>query len=367
MDGRVYWIWMQKIFGAGSSKPARILEQFSTPMAFFEAGEQQWRGLGIFTSRELKAMLTFSLEEAEEILKKSEQSCRVVTPDQDEYPQCLRDIHSPPCALYVKGKIPDVDHIPAIAVVGTRDATLSGKRVAFQLSSQLAKAGAVVVSGGALGIDAAAHKGALQSGGCTVCVLGCGLEFPYLKENEGIRDAAALNGAVITEYPLDTPGSKTTFPVRNRIISGLSAGVLVVEAAAKSGSLITADLALEQGRDVFATPCSIDNPVSWGVNGLLKSGAKPVTCAADILEEYSQRFSKRIMLTQEPPVRTPKKELLSTEARTVYGALTTEPTQFSSLEQRTGLSIPQLMAALTELELAEIIQSYSGRRYSLPL
>ena len=395
IDSRAFWVWLQRALGAGSGKPRRILSVFPGPREFYEAGRREWTMLGIFTQKELFAMESFSPEEAQETVRRSEElGHRVVTQESAEYPQCLRNIHNPPCALYVRGSLPDFDALPSVAVVGTRGATFSGRKIAFGLSCQLAGAGAVVVSGGARGIDTAAHKGALQAGGKTVCVLGCGLDFPYLMENAGLRDSIALCGAVISEYPLGTPGSKRAFPIRNRIISGLCDGTLVVEAAAKSGSLITADLALEQGRDVFAVPCGLDNPVSRGVNNLIKTGAVPVSSGYEILEQYRSRYPGKIRFEKErnlsgllrgapasagqrkPPApsrraepkgeRAPCGAEFSADARAVCAQIGPEPVPFSVLGQKTGLDAARLLSALTELELGEKIESLGGRRYRLP-
>ena len=388
---KIYWIWLQHALGGGGAKPRRVLETFDSVRSFYGAGRREWTALGIFTQRELGLMETYSLGEAERLLEECARlGHQVLTPESENYPRCLKDIHSPPCVLYVKGELPDVDETPAVAVVGTRDATLSGRKIAFYFGFQLAKAGAVVVSGGAKGIDTAAHKGALQAGGKTVCVLGCGLEYPYLLENAGLRESVAQSGALLSEYPPQTPSSKMAFPIRNRIIAGLCAGTLVVEAAAKSGSLITADLALEQGRDVFAVPCGIDNPVSGGVNNLIKSGAVPVSNAADILEQYRSRFPGKIHLSggenaartlatasaapkkpkgekpEEKPEHAPEIVGFSADASAVYALLSGEPVHLSALEAQTKIPMPRLLGALTELELGGKIQAHGGRRYSLP-
>lgn len=380
-DQRAYWVWLQHAMGGGSQKPHRIFSYFRTPQAFYEAGEREWRLLGFLTQKEISLLSGYSLEEATAVIEYCERvGQQVITPQSEIYPQCLTNIHNPPCVLYVKGELPQVDSCPAIAVVGTRNATNAGVKIAFEFGYQLAKAGAVVVSGGALGIDTAAHKGALQAGGKTVCVLGCGIEYNYLMDNASLRTAIAQSGAVVSEYPFNMPPSRMSFPIRNRIISGLSAGTLVVEAAGKSGSLITANLALEQGRDVFAIPCGIDNPVSEGVNNLIKSGAKPVSCAKEILEEYTYRFPNTIQITDahmspvavfvsERKQNTQPQQLnpaeFSADAVKLYAQLTTAPRHISELEQMSGLTAQQTLSAITELELAEKICSQSGRRYCL--
>ncbi|MBE6832004.1 DNA-processing protein DprA [Faecalispora sporosphaeroides] len=423
-----FWVWLQHGLGAGSGKVRRVLSCCTGLREFWEAGPQFWELQGLFTARELSALRAFSPRDAQRIADRCEKSgIRLLTPEEEGYPRSLWEIANPPCVLYVKGQLPAVDEMPAIAVVGTRDATISGKKIAFSLSYQLARAGAVVISGGARGIDTAAHRGALQARGKTVCVLGCGLEHPYLMENAGLRDWIAESGAVISEYPPDSPASRAAFPIRNRIISGLSCGVLVVEAAAKSGSLITADLALEQGRDVFAVPCGIDNPVSRGVNTLIKNGAVPVGGAAELLEQYLDRFPGKIRMSgkENPdapfaviPERRPAQavqpaaakrkapqkqkatafsELISEDIPGLFSGLpggavaaapsksqpkqpltaadasedavlldsllTAEAVHLAVLGRQSGLAPQRVLAALTELELLGRVRPLGGGRY----
>lgn len=382
LDCRAYWVWLQHALGAGSSKQNRILEHYRSLEDFYSAGIQEWRLEGYFTPKELEKLDSFSSSDAMALVEYSEKiGQRVVTPECEVYPEPLRQIHNPPCVLYVKGTLPDFSSVPAISIVGTRKATATGVTAAHSFAFELAKQGAVIVSGGAMGIDTAAHKGAIQAGGKTVCVLGCGIDFNYLMGNAPLRAAIANSGAVVSEYPPGTQAVNSNFPIRNRIISGLSLGTLVVEAAGKSGSLITADYALEQGRDVFAVPAGIFSPVSQGVNNLIKNGAKPVSNAGEILEEYLTRFSDKINLNdvttnvivhEEPPLpkdftAEPLDPLdFSADAAVLYAELTVLPRHISELADRTGVPIPRLLTAVTELELSEKISSHSGRRYSLP-
>ncbi|WP_283607170.1 DNA-processing protein DprA [Faecalispora anaeroviscerum] len=423
-----FWVWLQNGLGAGSGKVSRVLSSCTSLREFWEAGPQFWKLQGFFTAREFGALRTFTPQDAQQIVDQCEQTgIRLLTPQSEGYPRSLWEITNPPCVLYIKGQLPPVDEMPSIAMVGTRDATISGKKIAFSLSYQLARAGAVVISGGARGIDTAAHKGALQAQGKTVCVLGCGLDYPYLMENAGLRQWVAESGALVSEYPPDSPASKGAFPIRNRIISGLSCGVLVVEAAAKSGSLITADLALEQGRDVFAVPCGIDNPVSRGVNTLIKNGAVPIGSAAELLEQYLDRFPEKIRMprrenpdvpfamiserhcasavgpapvkkkvppkrkaevfseliseelpgllsstlnddsfgeTAEPRKKSPLKAAEASEdAILLDSLLTEEAVHLAVLGEKSGLSPQRMLAALTELELLGRVQPLGGGRY----
>lgn len=384
LDDRAYWVWLQHALGAGSSKQNRILEHYRSLADFYSAGMQEWRLEGYFTPKELEKLESFSPADALALIEYSEKIGQsVVTPECDVYPEPLRQIHNPPCVLYVKGTLPDFSQTPVISIVGTRKATATGIAAAHSFAFELAGQGAVIVSGGALGIDTAAHKGALQAGGKTVCVLGCGIDFNYLMGNAPLRAAIANSGAVISEYAPGTQAVNSNFPIRNRIISGLALGTLVVEAAGKSGSLITADYALEQGRDVFAVPNGIYSPVSQGVNNLIKDGAKPVSNANEILEEYLDRFSDKISLNDvgtnvivrsEPAKTVPAEDAVakplnpgdfSADAIALYSELTALPRHISELADRTGIPVPRLLTAVTELELSEKISSHSGRRYSL--
>ena len=393
-DSKAYWAWLQLSLGEGSFKPKRILSYFPDIPSFYDAGPTQWHSMGLFTPKELKQLSQNTLEDGKILIDSSEsKGIQTITPACKAYPQRLYQIDNPPCMLYVKGTLPNLDEQPALAVVGTRNATTTGKQITYDLSMQLAQAGMVIVSGGAKGIDTAAHQGALQGNGSSVCVLGCGIEYPYLMENEAMRRSIAEHGAIISEFPITKPAFKHHFPIRNRIISGLSVGVLVVEAAERSGSLITARTALEQNRDVFAVPCGIYNPVSEGVNNLIKAGAKPVTKAQDILEEYTNTYLLQLeqfktesqlqkkeeqLRYQEPrPVKavdekeaTEKhrelKEQLSQDGALLLSKLSNEPVHIEQLEVLTGLSAQRILIAVTELELCDAIFSHSGSRYSLP-
>jgi len=392
---KAYWAWLQLALGAGSFKPKRLLEYYSDVQQFYEVGHTEWRSLGLFTQKELKMLADTSLEDGQALLNASEQAgLQTITPDCEVFPELLRELENPPSVLYVRGTLPNVDILPALAVVGTRNATTTGKQIAFDLSMRLAQSGMVIISGGAKGIDTAAHQCALLGDGQCICVLGCGIGYRYLMENEPIRNAVAKNGAVVSEFPLNMPPIKRNFPIRNRIISGLSVGVLVVEAAERSGSLITARTALEQNRDVFAVPCGIYNPVSEGVNNLLKAGAKPVTKPQDILEEYEKSYrllssNQQLIIKNEKPadlslynehkfakvnlkhenvsdVSAIQLASLSPDGDVLYRQLTRQPLHISELEQLTGFSTQRILITLTELELCGAIVSHAGRRYSLP-
>jgi DNA processing protein len=235
--------------------------------------------------REIRRLCDKSLEKSKVVVDGCMRyGYKVMSPD--EMPMRLRDIYAPPCVLYVWGALPQPDDGVYIAMVGTRNVTAYGVEAATKLAGGLSHSGAVVVSGMALGVDAASHKGALKAGGKTIAVIGCGIDIDYPVANRELKRLIAQNGAVVSEYPPGVRPDRINFPTRNRIIAGLSLGTVVVEAGGRSGALITASLAAEMGRDVFAVPGSIFSPMSEGTNRLLRDGAKPVCTVIDIIEEY---------------------------------------------------------------------------------
>lgn len=396
------WIWLQRVLGYGNPRIKEIAAAYPNIEDFYRASPAQKRLCAHFTPAQENAFVKETLQNSQAVIDRCESlNYNIITFEDEIYPKRLKEIYNPPCVLYVDGALPKLDDYLCIAIVGTRTATREGVRTAFTMAADLAKAGAVVVSGGALGIDCAAHRGVLQSSGVTVCVLGCGINYPYLMENAQMRKLITAKGAVVSEYPPDTKPLARNFPMRNRIISGLSNGVLVVEAGEKSGSLITADLALEQNRDVFAVPGSITNTVYKGSNNLIKQGARAVTGFADILEEYlgvdelpeeipvSLEFEREINEVPTATSRTNKKafdnppqaayhkkgktsfrkekekEPLSQDAQAVLGVLSESeiPLHVDLLIERLGLPAGRLLAALTELELAGMVRQVPGRRY----
>lgn len=388
MESAVDWIWMQRALGIGSSKVKQVLSCFGDAFSFCRAGEREWRLCGLFSPRDLDRIQQTSCREAEQIYVRCREVGQWVLPySSPDYPQLLRELDNPPCVLYGKGSFPDFSRYLSIAIVGTRSATPYGISAAEDLSFGLAKTGVIVVSGGALGIDSAAHKGALRAGGITVAVLACGINSSYLQENASLRHAISQNGSLVSEYPPDTPAASWQFPVRNRIISGLAKGTVVIEAGVKSGSLITAHLALEQGRDVFAVPGNVSSSVSCGSNRLIQNGAKMVTCMGDILEEYGVSSLEEIPFSFHSPgnmretedccenASSPKMETQVKEKRipvglsplgeALYGALSLEPCHIDLLAKRAGLSARQALQALTELEMENQVEIFPGRRYAI--
>ncbi|HIZ16049.1 MAG TPA: DNA-processing protein DprA [Firmicutes bacterium] len=295
MDNKIYYIWMQKVLGVASRKAREVLDYFGSAEKFAKSGEKERRLSGLFNQREIVRIGNTPIEYAEDVINKCEKTNQqIITCDDVRYPVRLTRLIDAPLVIYVLGTLPTIDDEVAVAVVGTRSATPYGHKTAFRLSYRLAECGALIVSGGAVGIDSEAHRGALQAGGRTIAVLGCGIDYPYLSANAELRKMISEHGALVSEYPPGTPPSKTSFPIRNRLISGLALGTVVVEASIKSGSLITADHALNQGKDVFAVPGNIMSAAYAGSNRLLRDGAKPVFSAADILSEYTSQYPHKI-------------------------------------------------------------------------
>lgn len=283
-----YWIWISKALGYNNIKVKRISELYSDVSEFFIGGEKEWRHCGIFTPNEIQKLSKFNLSQADDIINRcNELNYSVIALDDENYPDKLKNIDTPPSVIYVNGTLPNFDDRLCVSIVGTRRATRYGTDNSYKFAYALAKYSVIIVSGGALGVDCASHRGALSANGITVCVLGCGINYNYLPQNEGMRKAISQNGAVISEYPPDEPPLKYNFPARNRIISALSDGLVVMEAGIKSGSLITARTAIDQGKEVFAL-LGNNSPQNEGSNTLIKNGlAHPVTDFMDVLNEFN--------------------------------------------------------------------------------
>lgn len=282
---------------------------------------------------------------------------RIITPVDIEYPEPLKEIHDPPLALYVRGALEGRDR-HAIAVVGTRRPTHYGQRCAEMLAGQLARAGMTVVSGLALGIDTAAHRGALQSQGRTLAVLGGALDCLYPPANATLADRIAEQGAVLTEFPFGRRPDKTTFPMRNRIVSGLSMGVLVVEADLRSGAIITTREALEQGRAVFAVPGRIDSPASRGCHVMIREGARLVTGVEDVLAEYEFLFRARGAPGGE---KRDTNVPLSAEEQAIMDHLVRGEQPVDALIRESGLAPGRVSALLIGLEMKKMVRMLPGR------
>lgn len=343
----------------------KIIRFYGSPEAIFSASVEELIGLGLDRER-AKALLSPSLrDEAGRVLEwLTKKGYFVLTRDDPAYPPALLEIFDPPEVLYGAGD-PAVLSEPAVAIVGARRPTPYGRAVAEWLARDLAGRGLVVVSGMALGIDSLAHWGAL-AGGKTVAVLGSGLARVYPRENKALFRKIAENGAVVTEFPPEVPPLGFHFPLRNRIISGLSLAVVVVEAAERSGSLITARLALEQGREVLAVPGNVTSELSRGCHWLVKSGAKLVETWEDVVEEFPSPLRERFLR----PAAGEKKEMpvLRPEERLIYERLKTDGlTHVDELAEEVGLSVSEILALLLELELKGFVRQAPGKYFQRSL
>ena len=290
-----YWLWLTTAPGLSNRTKLLLLEHFSSPEDVYYAQPDELCLVEGVTKQQAQVLADKSLTRAETVLADCAKDGQfIVTMDDAAYPGRLRDMYDPPVVLYGKGSMPLFDEEAAVAVVGTRKCTPYGTGAASQLGYELARQGGLVVSGLAKGIDGAAHQGALRAGGFTAAVLGGGVDMIYPPENRRLYEDIAATGVLLSEYPPGTEPKGSHFPVRNRIISGLSLGVLVVEAPERSGALITAATALEQGREVFAVPGPFDAPKSRGCNALIREGAGLVCEAWDVLSFYESRFPHKL-------------------------------------------------------------------------
>ncbi len=289
-----YWIWLQTALGVGA-KTDELIAYFENPEKMYNAGSPEWRMSGLLTPRKIEKLKSVSPSQTKPIFDECRRrGYKIITYDDGAFPERLKRLCDIPLVLYTLGDFTAINDTVSIAMVGTRNASSYGIETAQRLSYSLAKAGVTVVSGGALGIDSEAHAGAMLANGRTVAVLGCGLSVNYLMENASLRRAVTRHGCLVTEHAPFSPASKVSFPIRNRLISGLTLGTVVVEAGKKSGSLITADKALEQGKDLFAVPGDIVRSSFDGTNHLISQGAKPIFSALDILSEYEYSYGELI-------------------------------------------------------------------------
>jgi DNA processing protein len=358
-----YWIGLKAVSGIGNVAFRRLLERFDTPEAALNAPVSALSGIRGITPAIIEALKSGEWRRfaEKECLRLEASAARLVTYVSQDYPKSLFEIPDPPPFLYVKGELRS--HELSIAIVGSRRATSYGLMTTGKLAEALASHGVCVVSGMARGVDTAAHKGALQAGGRTVGVLGCGVDTVYPPENRVLFDRMADAGCLVSEFPLGTQPLAENFPRRNRIISGLSSGVLVVEAAEKSGSLITAQYALEHGRDVFAVPGNISFATSRGCNRLIKQGAKLVDCVEDILEELPAyaRSSADAPLFQSP-LRTFS---LTPKEAAIYELLARSPLHIDDIISQTELTAGEVSSMLLHLELKGAITALPGTHYAV--
>lgn len=305
MSEKLIWLWLSLHFDAGSHIFNKLFNHFGSVEAIYDCDDADVASMSWLKDFEVKKLLDKNLDHAEQVMEWCDNfDVEILTPSDENYPFPLRVLPNYPAVLYCKGKVPDFQNQLCISVVGTRKMTVTGQNNAYELGYGLTKGGALVVSGMALGIDCTAQKGALYAGGSTVAILGCGINVVYPKENFELMKKIFKVGCVITEYAPNTPPTGSHFPVRNRLISALSAATVVVEADENSGALITARRAAEQGKDLFAYPGPVNNFSTSGNNLLLKQGANVATGAIDVLEQYLDVYSEKINLSasKEKPV-----------------------------------------------------------------
>lgn len=405
MDKKLYWLWLQSRLGAAYNVK-ELFKHFDSPKEIFDADEETLKSCLFLKNRPgiKKRLIDKSTEDAQKIMSDcNKYRIHILTPDDEEYPQALFDIDNYPLVLYVRGDIGVLNSSFCVSVIGTREPCGYGENAARAIVSGLVKhKNALIVSGGALGIDSIAHKTAIESGGKTVLVMGCGHGNNYLMRNSVLRKSVSQNGALITEYPPLSPVEEKTFPQRNRIISAISKGVVIIEAANKSGTFSTAKYAMKQGRDLFVLPGDIVSGNFDGSNQLISEGARPVFSHTDILSYYfpgsykreeilkkngntfplidvDSDFSSKSDLKKEDKHKTvtnteiieekKKKtrkilpDTISKNAEIVYNIMSNGVLSFDELEIKSDLETRKLLSALTELELEGLITADGPDRY----
>lgn len=363
MDSIQNWLTLHLISGLGPAGLSALLEHFGSPGQILNASAKELATVNGIKQAVINQITSAPPQKAaeQELITAGRHGVEIISWEDSRYPALLRTIYAPPPILYVKGALSALNET-AIAVVGSRAATSYGLKIAGQISRELASRVAVV-SGLALGVDSAAHRGALAAKGITIGVLACGLDIIYPPQNQALAEQiVASGGALISEYPFQTKPEAFRFPARNRIISGIGLGVLVVEAAERSGSLITARQALDEGREIFAIPGRVDSVKSSGTHRLLKDGAKLVHTITDIFEEFPALFQQET-LARSPEERAETPTHFSTDELKIMNVLDVYPKHLDSITSETGLDIRRLNECLMLLELRGDIESLPGQHY----
>ena len=400
----LYWLWFSELKNISLAQKHRLLQQAGEPETLYHTRQISWD----IPEKAKEALLDKNLSAAENILADCKKAGIGILPLTDSaYPARLRNTPDAPLVLYYKGILPDWESVPFVGIVGTRKASVYGLQVAKRLASQITRSGGFIISGGAAGADTAAMQGGLDAGGPVVGVLGCGVDVVYPRGNRNLFEAVVEKGCLLSEYPPGTEPLSWNFPARNRIISGISSGVLVVEAPEKSGALITARYAMEQGRDVFVVPGNIDNPSCAGSNLLLQEGAIPVFSGWNVLENYEFLYPGKLKkqkiepfyVNQEPETKvaqslsvpTPKSDKTETarknsidnglvssysvlknaqialngDEQAVFDLLTTVPQEAADLMAKLTMSSGKVLSILTTLTIKGLVQKHPGGRFSL--
>lgn len=394
-----YWLWLSQLEGVSPQQRLSLLEHFGQPDKIYFGDSGEYALVEGMTRQALSALENKSTDRADAILGDCQRlGLRIITIHDAEYPDRLRNIYDPPLLLYVQGRMPAFDDEVAIAMVGSRKASPYAQIMGEKLAFQMAGLGALIVSGLAAGGDAAAHRGALRAGGFTAAVIAGGHDVIYPRENRWLYEDIGVRGVILSEYPPGTPHDRTHFPVRNRIISGLCLGTVVIEAPERSGTLITVNHALEQGRDIFAVPGQADDWHCTGSNRLLRDGAGVVTDGWDVLSCYAARFPHKIRpfraeeprhfgpseetagnaAVREKPAKQPVPQEeqrpvlnlsgdhgLTDDQIRIVQTLGERTMQVDDIIAETELPTRRVLSALTMLELDGVVEQSSGKRFAL--
>jgi len=369
LDASLSWLAMTLTPGLASRLSSRLLKRFESPEGIFRATLPQLESCNLLAEVAQSIIKKESFKRAEKELAaiRNIPNCTLINWTDPEYPQNLLQIYDPPVLLYVRGN-PQILNHPSISIVGTRRPTLYGTQMAERIGRDLAARGLVILSGMARGIDAIGHQGALAANGLAIGVLGTGIDVCYPKENKKLFDKVLERGAILTEFPTHTHPAPENFPVRNRIVAGMPLGVVVVEGAEHSGSLITARLAMEFGREVCGVPGNVTQPVSFAPNQLIKQGAKLVTNAEDVIEELPTPVRAALVRAEQPQAE--QRNLLATAGlndseKTIFLLLHVDnPTPIDDIVERSGLHSSEVLATLFNLEMKSIVRQWPGKQFS---
>lgn len=359
-----YWLALNLLPDVGPVIAKRLLSMYGSPENIFHLSLNELRSIEGVGENRAKKIATFNKWDivSREIEKADKFNVHIISMNDQRYPVGLRQIIDAPVVIYVKGRMENNDKF-AIAMVGSRNSTDYGITVAEKISHDLASSGLSIVSGMAKGIDTASHKGAIKAGGRTIAVLGSGIDMPYPYSNRGLMEAIESQGTVISEFPFGTRPNKENFPRRNRIISALSMGVIVVEATLDSGSLITVGYALEQGKEVFAVPGSVNSKNAKGTNELIKNGARLIETAGDVIEELRYQLTG---ILREEKQSVPDIDM-SADEKTLYDLLSSEPKHIDTITRELNITSGKALSVLLNLELKGVVGQAVGKHFYLHL
>ena len=368
LDASLSWLALTLTPGVAARLSARLLKRFDSPEGVFRASLTQLEACQLppAVAQAVFKKAAFKRAEKELAVLRQMGDCRLVNWTEPDFPQTLLQIYDPPVLLYVRGNA-QILNLPAISIVGTRRPTLYGTQMAEKLGRELAARGLLIISGMARGIDAIGHQGALAVNGRAVGVLGTGINVCYPKENKKLYEKVLERGAILSEFPLGTHPAPENFPVRNRIVAGMPLGAVIVEGAQYSGSLITARLAMEFGREVFGVPGNVTQPVSFAPNQLIKQGAKLVTCGDDVIEELPTPVRAALVQAEQPEAK--ERNLLVTASlnekeKLIYGMLSPEdPKPIDDIVEGSGLNSSEVLATLFDLEMKGIVRQLPGKQF----